>query len=503
MNKTMTKLLPFGAAVGALCILAQAVPAQAQPLNDHLKCYKAKDGNKFKEAIADLVPLQDPPFPVKPGCKIKLKGKQVCIPVSKTLNSTSAPAPLGLTGLDLVNDYICYKVKCDKQELPDLVVSDQFGSRTIEKLKAVKWLCAPAVKGAGPTTTTSTVTTTSTTTVTTTITIPTGDCCWTTPLGRTTYTFCDNPIPADFFEPGSEPFDGTVVLRGANIPPVADTVVRRLEGMTLGPAPSMATVPVELVALSLACVDPIDIGGSGAWDVAVGLSQNPQPQGTMTVRRTHDNGGTFTSELPVLPRFTFYKVSNPTDVRVLDLGVEGMPAVQFETVAGYVPPPWVRSLTDPPVATPCESANGFIPGIDEDPASHDQWGRPVVLIGDKPNYDGAVHEVVTPGVTLTQLGACCVDAGDGVGQCQVVTPDVCGGQGGLYIGDATDCSDGDNDGVPSAFETNDCTSCNITKRGPCSTGTDPNNPDTDGGGIPDGQELQSFDDPCDPVDDIP
>ncbi|MEE9297060.1 MAG: S8 family serine peptidase [Phycisphaerae bacterium] len=64
---------------------------------------------------------------------------------------------------------------------------------------------------------------------------------------------------------------------------------------------------------------------------------------------------------------------------------------------------------------------------------------------------------------------------------------------GVYMGDGTDCRDDDGDGIANVFETNDCTDPN---RNPCRTGTDPNNPDTDGDGWSDGFEVRIWCDPC-------
>jgi hypothetical protein len=133
---------------------------------DHLKCYKMKDPHNFT-AVANLAPIQNPPFPVEPGCKIKVRGVEFCIPVDKTLvpgtgNAPSAP----VAGQPLQNDFICYNMKCPKPPapIPPVLVSDQFGSRTLQKFTARR-ICTPAIKGL-PTTTTIPQTTTTTTTTT-------------------------------------------------------------------------------------------------------------------------------------------------------------------------------------------------------------------------------------------------------------------------------------------------------------------------------------------------
>jgi hypothetical protein len=126
--------------------LAIATPVAAQPF-DHLKCYKVKDPHKF-EATADLVPRDDPPFAVEPGCRVKVTGKKLCVPVDKQLLATTAPV-VEFPTAEASSDYLCYKVKCPKGAVPDLEVTDQFGTRTVSGLRA-KEICTPAVKGPPP-----------------------------------------------------------------------------------------------------------------------------------------------------------------------------------------------------------------------------------------------------------------------------------------------------------------------------------------------------------------
>lgn len=172
----MTKRRTWVVIAGLVSSVSLASVASAQTF-DHLKCYKMKDPHNFT-AIANLAPFQNPPFPVEPGCKIKVKGLEFCIPVTKTLvpggNAPSAP----VTGQALANDFICYTVRCPKPPtaIPPVLVSDQFGSRTLQKFTASR-ICTPAIKGLPSTTTTTASTTTSTTaTSTTTTTLPTSPC---------------------------------------------------------------------------------------------------------------------------------------------------------------------------------------------------------------------------------------------------------------------------------------------------------------------------------------
>jgi len=129
----MRKTLLVVAAAAIAAALSPA-PARAQVGNpfDHLKCYKIKDPLKAK-FVADLVPLQNPPFSPEPGCVITTPAKLFCIPVQKT-NVRPTPIPGTVNGV-AAQDYLVYKIKCPnvavtKGGMP-LPVSDQFGARTV------------------------------------------------------------------------------------------------------------------------------------------------------------------------------------------------------------------------------------------------------------------------------------------------------------------------------------------------------------------------------------
>lgn len=166
---------------------------------------------------------------------------------------------------------------------------------------------------------------------------------FTTPPGGTTVqSFAATPLPPGFFGPGSDPFQGTIVLGGQPIAPLSplgptDTIVERLSPPVL-PAPgSTDIVPIEIVALNLVSVNPITVTYNGGmtpeqWDVRVCLSSAaPQPTGQLELRAGPCNfleGGTFQSQLPVLPRFTFTRIGPPA-VQVLDFGAAMIPPIQF------------------------------------------------------------------------------------------------------------------------------------------------------------------------------
>ena len=157
------------------------------------------------------------------------------------------------------------------------------------------------------------------------------------------------PIPADFFDPGSNPFEGPISLDGGQVSPGlcpnddlngVDTVIRRLSDAQV-PLDGKDEIPIEIVELSLVSVSPIVVGFSGLtpelWDVEVDLSTQPQSLGTMIIQRTHANGGVFVTDLPVLPRFTFTSVADGNKVRILDAGLVGIPPLRFISVGAD---PW-------------------------------------------------------------------------------------------------------------------------------------------------------------------
>ena len=126
--------------------LSPAAPLGAADLPDHLKCYKIKDPVKLK----GVLDVDTPQFGPESGCTVS-KAKLFCVPATKTVVSVEDKAtglplsPLPMTGVPTAEDRVCYKLKCDAQPA-DQEVTDQFGTRTLSKLKA-SMVCTPAVKG--------------------------------------------------------------------------------------------------------------------------------------------------------------------------------------------------------------------------------------------------------------------------------------------------------------------------------------------------------------------
>ncbi|MGH2687299.1 MAG: hypothetical protein ACRDKW_00605, partial [Actinomycetota bacterium] len=212
---------------------------------------------------------------------------------------------------------------------------------------------------------------------------------WTTPgSGLTFDDFSGNPIPADFFDPGSDPFTGVVVLIGQPLPDLgpptapsvfpADTIVRRPMTAVLPGPGSQDTIPIEIVALNLVSVNPITVTYNGGqnpepWDVRVCLSAvAPQMQGGMTVRQECPTGGTYDSTLPVVPKLVFTRV-NPPAIRTLDPAPQVMLAFNgadwvaipdpslavTRIMQGAVTDGNCNGIPDPPLL----GTSNFVPGV--------------------------------------------------------------------------------------------------------------------------------------------
>lgn len=183
-----------------------------------------------------------------------------------------------------------------------------------------------------------------------------GTNCYFVPEGGSGYNFAATPIPASFFDPGSDPFTGSVCLFG-----LSDTIIDRLDTFSLPTCSSSDTVQIEIVQLDLVSCQPITVSGSipPEWNVAVDLSVvSPTPPSTLTATKTHCNGGTYDAVLYVQPRFIFTRVSNPLDVRVFDTGIETIPPLQLSEVA-----PGTWQDTSPVGTPPCDGNDFFAAGL--------------------------------------------------------------------------------------------------------------------------------------------
>jgi hypothetical protein len=192
--------------------------------------------------------------------------------------------------------------------------------------------------------------------------------------------FSANPLPPDFFGPGSDPFTGTVYLEGDpfdsfggyNGLSPTDTIIERQEDA--GDAGFPETIDIEIVALELKSVEPItvtyDERPPEEWDVTVSVPEGDanQETGSMTIRHEGADGGTFDIDaLPVRPLLTFTLVGD-TVVRgpIYWPDPPTSPYFVFETYDEA----WCHTanpLADPPSHLVIEKSgltSNFFPGID-------------------------------------------------------------------------------------------------------------------------------------------
>jgi hypothetical protein len=122
----------------------------AHAATDNLECFSAKDlgyypfGNHFL-ATVDLAPPPDldiAAFGAQPGCVIRGKARQICIPVSRTENPPTALREIGPTQ-SLSDARVCYKLKCPGNPTASAPLVDQFNLSPYGKLRA-SLLCVPA-----------------------------------------------------------------------------------------------------------------------------------------------------------------------------------------------------------------------------------------------------------------------------------------------------------------------------------------------------------------------
>jgi hypothetical protein len=148
------------------------------------------------------------------------------------------------------------------------------------------------------------------------------------PAGFTTFqvqnagiSFGGAPIQADFFGPGSLPFEGNVPLQGGNIADLpcehpgdgpVSMIFQRPIGVPLLEIPGEVPGPCDLMQLSLQSIDPITVefegGESQQFDTAIQL-QNASP-GELSINRQHYAGG-------------FAQFANPLDLEIVFTPVGG------------------------------------------------------------------------------------------------------------------------------------------------------------------------------------
>ena len=224
----------------------------------------------------------------------------------------------------------------------------------------------------------------------------------------TLYDVADSsPIPADFFGPGSQPFDGVIYLQGSPLNTSAygstDTVVERHPGGPWEPPPlsdPAVYIAIEIVALNLVSCQPITVsygtGPSEQWNVQVEL---PSSTGSIIPRKTHPNGGTFQSYLQVQPLLTFTRIGDG-DTQVFNSPdfLNLTPSVSAWSYAA----PGVLSV---PLYEGGPGTTNFIPGADPS----DGVIHPLRYNGNQFHLEMQVTPAPEPGaIALLGVGAVCL-----------------------------------------------------------------------------------------------
>ena len=235
--------------------------------------------------------------------------------------------------------------------------------------------------------------------------------------------FTSNPIPSNFFGPGSDPFSSVITMIGDGVDfvePFAafdniDLIVERLQDADLVAPSGTDMVPIEIVALSLESIQPITVtfgaGQPQLWEVNCDLSENnTQPSGVMNITASDcscNDGGTFVSLLTG-PQELLCNFVNTTNNNTLSID-----SVQLTLLPDNIVQHWYRT-----------SSNG---------------GNTTVLTGTEYVIDqygtGTTNRTITnscedfyPGVRLDQCDDTCVQECQMDSQCNdglTCTTDTC------------------------------------------------------------------------------
>jgi len=195
---------------------------------------------------------------------------------------------------------------------------------------------------------------------------------WMTVAGFAQTSFEAEPIPADFFCPGSKPFTGTIVFKGeplaaepANSVGTIDTVVRRLDDAVFD-AKGVAYTRIQLMALSLASTRPLDTS-CGAYDVAVRLD-GEQPTTNMRIVRKNQFGGSYAAPLALKVKLVFTPTHGDQSARRelthrVDLGPASNSVWAFTSRPRYEGTPRIDTNGDGTPDTALPVASNFLAGV--------------------------------------------------------------------------------------------------------------------------------------------
>ena len=181
----------------------------------------------------------------------------------------------------------------------------------------------------------------------------------------------DSPVPADFFAPGSDPFDGQVCLQGVPYDPAfsgpTDTHVARWNPTTFPSGSGSGTVETEIISLSLRSVDPITVTFNGGqnpsqWHVQVSLA-TPGPTAGPSLGQLNldhgvpgpDGGGTILGD-------SFFDLYFEVDFESLDDGAVLPLGPQSDRLTLRNSVPWSHMAPDGTWILPAGMTTNFFPG---------------------------------------------------------------------------------------------------------------------------------------------
>ncbi len=278
----------------------------------------------------------------------------------------------------------------------------------------------------------------------------------------TSISFASDPIPGDFFGPGSDPFIGRVYLQALPLtttPPSAfdltDCIIHRLDTAALPAVGSVDQVPIELVALSLQSCAPVAVTyGTGnpeeQWEVRQLGFGLPAP-GQITLTRECDQGGTFHIEIMVPSQLQFTRVVPPSTDAPLLLTDPTPHLFQFDGTWSIAPPPGVVPVQsdgtvtvdhDGNPGTPeipvLPTNNDFFVGSDQLPCSPTETSicvglKPIVSLFEIYDYPGEYN--LSSSIEVPMGSTCLPD-----NSCVVTDPSCAATLGGTYNGDGTYCT---------------------------------------------------------------
>lgn len=166
-----------------------------------------------------------------------------------------------------------------------------------------------------------------------------GDDGWTTPGGGQSQINLE-----DYAELVKEALGGDiesetlVSLKGAPLSEElgsVDTIIRRPNDIDI--SGGEAEGELEIVALNLESEEPVRLADGRVYWLRVCLAQ--RGSGYVVVRVENEDGGTFGSSFPVLPKLIFTNADDPGDVVTVDCATGACPAIQLASENSG----WVRS----------------------------------------------------------------------------------------------------------------------------------------------------------------